>query len=275
MTTSSSYQKHTIKIGPDEIAIHRFTKDYGDIPILLLHGSIENGRIFYTKDGKGLGPFLCDQGFDVFIPDMRGKGESTPPVSRELRHSQTDMILEDIPAYLNKIEELRPFNAIHLGAHSWGGVLLLAYMARFNDKRVKSMVFFGSKRKIYVKSFKKWWMVNVGWDFLGQWATKRKGYFPAADWNYGSENEPALFYQQVHNWVETDSWISEHDGFDYQKELPKITLPPILYLAGVKDKILGNPICVERLMKETGSEQDNEMMLMGKAYGNKVDYIKF
>lgn len=272
MNEAKTYQKHTIQIGEDEIAFHRFTKGDSATPILLLHGSIESGTIFFTKSGKGLAPFLCENGFDVFVPDMRGKGESKPTIAKGHMHTQTQQITEDIPAYLDKIASLRPFTKIHFGAHSWGGVLLLAYLARTKDSRVKSMVFFGTKRKIYVKSLKKFFMVNIGWDWLGQRSAKKKGYFPAKDWKYGSENEPLLFYNQIHDWVGSDAWIDQEDDFDYHQALADFALPPTLYLAGIKDKVLGNPKDVEKLLIETGKDQDAELMLMGKAFGNKVDY---
>jgi len=28
-------------------------------PIVMIHGAIENGKIFYSESGKGLAPFLC------------------------------------------------------------------------------------------------------------------------------------------------------------------------------------------------------------------------
>ncbi|MBL4703275.1 MAG: hypothetical protein JKY54_02065, partial [Flavobacteriales bacterium] len=119
---------------------------------------------------------------------------------------------------------------------------------------------------------RKWYLINFGWDWLGQRATKKRGYFPAKDWKWGSENEPAQFYNQVHHWVKTDDWIDQADGFDYHSALQNMDLPPILYLAGIKDKVLGNPKDVEKLMLETGKHQDTELILMGKAYGNEVDY---
>lgn len=266
------YSKEIIYIGDDEIALHRFCRNPSDTPILLLHGSIESGTIFFTKSGKGLAPFLCREGFDVYIPDMRGKGESLPPVVNGHPHTQSEQIMIDIPAYMDKIASIRSFDRIQFGAHSWGGVLLLSYLARFKDNRVTSMVFFGTKRKIYVKSLRKWYLIDFGWEWMGQRAVKKRGYFPAKDWKYGSENEPAEFYRQVNNWVKRDEWIDELDQFDYHEALQGMNLPPTLYLAGIKDRVLGNPLDVEKLMKETGSHQDAELVLLGKSYGNQVDY---
>lgn len=58
--------------------------------ILMLHGAIENGRIFYrggertdvnAVNRKGLAPFLAAHGFDVFVGELRGRGLSKPLIS--------------------------------------------------------------------------------------------------------------------------------------------------------------------------------------------------
>src|SRR5690554_4435560 len=77
-----------------------------DTPALfLLHGSMEDGKIFYTESGKGLAPFLAENGFDVFIGDLRGKGQSTPLISAENNFSQATAYLEDIPDFLDEIKK--------------------------------------------------------------------------------------------------------------------------------------------------------------------------
>jgi len=64
----------------EKLHLKRFFNDKMGQPVVMLHGSIENGKIFYSSSGKGLAPFLADQGYDVFVPDFRGKGKSTPPI---------------------------------------------------------------------------------------------------------------------------------------------------------------------------------------------------
>ncbi|MFZ3056650.1 MAG: hypothetical protein WA098_07835 [Smithella sp.] len=49
-------------------------------PIFMLHGSVENGRMFYSNTGSsGLGPYSAKYGYDVYVGDLRGRGESKPP----------------------------------------------------------------------------------------------------------------------------------------------------------------------------------------------------
>lgn len=38
--------------------------------VLLLHGAIENGKIFYTEKNKGFAPFLAKNGYNCFVADL-------------------------------------------------------------------------------------------------------------------------------------------------------------------------------------------------------------
>ena len=125
-------------------------------PVLLVHGAIENSRIFYSESGKGLAPFLARHGFDTYSADLRGRGLSEPRISRRSRHGQFESITEEIPAYIEMIRARRGADTPQLWmAHSWGGVLLLAVLARFPEYRklVSGIVFFGTKRSIHVQNW--------------------------------------------------------------------------------------------------------------------------
>ena len=41
-------------------------------PVILLHGSFSNRRVWYSPAGIGVGPYLARLGFDVWIVEMRG-----------------------------------------------------------------------------------------------------------------------------------------------------------------------------------------------------------
>jgi predicted alpha/beta hydrolase len=253
-------------------AMHRFVAGSKGIPVLLIHGSIENARIFYTKKGKGLAPFLANRGFDVFVPDMAGKGHSVPKVSRTFRYSQTDTLEYEIPAYIAYLEKMYPHDEIRLAAHSWGGVLLLSWYAQNGEGyRVGPMVFFGSKRRISVFSAKRFIMLDIMWMLVGMISSAVLGYLPAKALKMGSENEPAALYRDVTRWVYTLNWRDKATGFNYVKALKSMNLPPILYYAGINDHVLGHPADVAKLMNEAGSE-NAQFILLGKHYGNLHDY---
>ncbi|MTI19520.1 alpha/beta fold hydrolase [Fulvivirga sp. RKSG066] len=241
----------------------------------MLHGSIENGRIFYSKSGKGLAPYLAKQGFDVYVADLRGRGNSEPAIDKGHTYNQTDAILGEIPAFLNEIDTLKKGMPIHALAHSWGGVLLLSYIARFNDARIRSMVFFGTKRRIKVINWDRIWRVQILWNKIGHLLIAKHGYLPAVKYGFGSDNEPKEFYRQVKEWAIRGPWIDEQDGFDYANILQNKTVPPTLYLTGANDTHLGHPKDVKRLMLEVGNKPSDTIKIIGKAngYAHNYDHI--
>lgn len=256
----------------DTLWVERFYPAEGGIPVLMVHGSIENGKVFYSSSGKGLAPFLAAAGYDVYVPDLRGKGKSTPRINRRSAFGQYEAITEDIPRLLERIHDLSGGQPIHLMAHSWGGVLLLAWYARFQGTYpVRSMVFFGSKRKIYIRSLKKFLMVDIGWNLLGRASSSLLGYLPAVGLRFGSDNESKKFYRETNHWVYSNAWKDKRDKLDYHKQLQSLVLPPILSLTGVEDDVLGHPNDVQQLLRESGAA-DFRYVTVGKKYGFRHDY---
>jgi len=256
-----------------QTCMHRFSpKDGEGIPVLLIHGSIEDSRIFYSASGKGFAPFLAQAGFDVFVPDLPGKGKSTPKASRDFDHSQQQFIDKDINDYIEHIRKDYPTEKIRLGGHSWGGVLALAWYAKFGSTETTGpMVFFGSKRKLATKSLQRLFMVDLMWSGLGQITTGLSGYLPAKKLGMGSDNEPAKFYLETNKWVHADVWHDQQSGENIAAKLRQKKLPPLLFFAGLKDKVLGNPKDVKRLMAETGSNSAR-FVLLSRENGNAKDY---
>lgn len=263
-----------ISISPTEqLHLYRLYSNPNGPVVFMLHGAIENGRIFYSNDNqRGLGPYLAQQGFDVYIPDLRGRGLSWPKINRHSHHDQTTAITEDIPAFLRKIVELRGDSPQYWVAHSWGGVLLSAYYARFGEYRhvVKSMVYFATKRRVAVWNWPRVFYVDLMWGVVAPLLTKLFGYLPAKAFHLGPDNETRGFQAQCLRWVREKNWIAS-DGFNYAKAISEINLPPILYLAGASDRALGHPEDVCRFMMESGIVS-GRFLVLAKSTGYRHDY---
>lgn len=267
------HEKHFLKVTEnDTICLHRFYSQKGNTPIFMLHGAMENSKIFHSKSKKGFAPYLAKNGYDVFALDMRGKGESHPKVSKQNKQSQTDQILTDIPLCLSKITELTQKESFHFVGHSWGGVLLLAYLARFPKTKVNSSIFFGSKRRVSVLTLRRILYIDIVWNSLGTLLGGIKGYVPFKKMKAGSDDEPYPFFREMNNWVYSRSWKDKKDGFDYKINLSKVSLPPTLYYTGVKDHTLGNQKDVKLLINETGANQTSKFVLLSRSNKNLVDY---
>jgi len=242
--------------------------------VFLLHGSIENARVFYTRNGKGLGPYLASRGFDVYAGDLRGRGDSVPPVSARSTTGQTAAIVEEIPALARAVAERRPGARQHWIAHSWGGVLMAAHLARFPERLplVDSLTCFSTKRVIRITSLAKGLIINLMWDLLGRVSDAFVGYFPARFYRLGSDDESQSFHSDIVRWVRPNApWVDSRDGFDYRAAARRIQYPPTLHLVGCADPFLGHPSDVRAFLLETGATRA-EYRILGKRWGNRRDY---
>jgi len=255
----------------DTLHLKRFCGDPQGTPVFMLHGSVENGRIFYSSSGKGLAPFLAQHGFDVFVADIRGRGLSIPTVNRHSDYGVAECVREEIPAFLREIRRIRNNAPMHWIGHSWGGILLLCYYARsVAPENILSMIFFGSKRRITIGGFKRFLVIDVFYNYIFSFIAWLKGYVDVKLLRVGSDNETKKSRRQTYEWVTNKKWFDE-DGFDYATALSKIELPALLFIAGGNDKVLGNYQDMKLLIEEINQPQA-ELYLASVAHGNLHDY---
>lgn len=261
--------------GGGTLQLTRFRPEHGATraPVLLWHGALASGRAFYSDAGKGLAPWLAKRGHDVAVIDQRGRGRATPVPARGMPFDQTDVIVEEIPAALAAWRELSGAERTHLVAHSWGGVLFAAHLARFPESRagVISQVYLGTKRRVGVHNRQRWLYVDLVWCLAGSALRRIHGYLPARRWGWGAEDEYAGTHRQGADWVRRRNWIDPRDGFDYARALADGGLPATLHLAGAADRALGHPEDVRRFRDECGPHE-NDFRLLGRAAGLSRDY---
>jgi len=254
-----------------KLHLKRIFKNENGKPVFLLHGSIEDGKIFYSKNLKGYAPFLAEQGYDVFVLDMQGRGLSTPTLNKNSEYGQVDVIKTDIPLSLAKIKELKGEVPIYAAAHSWGGVLMLAYLSRF-EHNISKLVLFGSKRRLTVRSWHWFTQIFLGWHLMGRLLILKFGYFPAKKFKIGSDNEPKNHFRQINKWLSPSSkWIDNIDGFNYGEALATKKLPPLLFLTGKNDTLLGHSQDVHLLASEVKKAAIDHWFL-AKSEGFAEDY---
>lgn len=244
----------------------------GGRPVFLIHGSIENGRIFYSRSGKGFAPWLASQGFDVFVADLRGRGKSTPAIGPKVDFGNMENINTDFNLFVNHIRHTTGRTDLIIGTHSWGGVLAHAWFARHGHLAdVKGLFHFGAKRRITVFNTEKLFKLNLGWYFVGGLAVLVKGYLPARELKMGSDNESRGTYRDINLWLKQSRWIDSQDSFDYAEAMKKVGCPPVLSLTGSADHVLGHPTDCQNLLAETHSRRP-EFRVIGTATGHKHNY---
>ncbi|MFC3034766.1 alpha/beta fold hydrolase [Pseudoalteromonas fenneropenaei] len=241
--------------------------------VFFMHGAVENGKIFYTESNKGLAPFLASQGYDCYVADLRGRGLSEPNIAPGHSYGQTESILEDFPCFLAGIKASNGEFPRFWVAHSWGGVLMNSYLARFPEQigQIDACCYFGSKRSLYNRHPQKLLQANLIWYGLAPLYAKKYGFLPAKKLRWGSDDETVKSHRQSMEWAKRKPWVDSDDGFDYSAALRDLALPPILHIAGIKDKALAQPIDIEKFMAESG-KGTQEIRIYGKRHGHSHDY---
>ncbi len=256
-----------------QIHVKSFTPESPKACVFLLHGAIEDGRIFYSRSGKGFAPFLARSGYAVYVIDLRGRGQSTPSINKHSTHGQRESILEDIPAAVDLMQQQHPGTPMFWGAHSWGGVLIMCTLARYQRylKGLHGLLFFGSKRRVQAPTWQKRVHIDLFWNRISFLYTQLFGYLPAARLKLGSDSETRLSHRESVRWVKSQAW-KDDDGFDYRAKLQALNLPPQLHLAGPRDFALGHPVDVRRFQAELGGGPKSRYQLLSRQHGFKHNY---
>ncbi|MGC1510716.1 alpha/beta fold hydrolase [Ketobacter sp. MCCC 1A13808] len=260
--------------GGQQLHLRRLS-DSPDAPaILLLHGLLEDGTVFYSRQGRGLAHFLAEQGYDVFIPDLRGKGRSWPPVSGWARYRVKDAVSQDIPAIVETIFNLKGAFPSYWVGHAWGGVLASSFLARYPSYRssINGLVYFGTRRVAVDRNWSRLIWVDGLWGWLGGMFARFKGYIPGRSLRIGAENEFNDMQQESMSWLNGQPWVDPSDDFDYGKALSEgLDYPPALYFASASDLAFSSPDDVKGFMLEVG-QHNGRLVVLGEGNGNKHDY---
>jgi len=258
----------------DELHLRRVWTDPAGPAVLAVHGAVENGRVFWSPSGRGLAPFLAGRGLDVWVGDLRGRGESRPHLGRGSRFGQAEAITEDLPAMARAVAEARGEPPALWIAHSWGGVLLSSFLLRFPEHRrgVRGVVHFGTKRRVLVRNLHRRLAIDLTWKVACTLVAAVVGYLPARRLRIGSDDETRRSHRDSVRWVrESGAWVDTRDGFDYGAVARTTELPPTLSLAGAADRSLGHPDDVRRFLDESGPGPV-EYRLLARATGHRRDY---
>src|SRR5262245_50630554 len=227
-------------------------------PVLLTHGTFSNAQVC----GK-LSAFLADQGFDSWILELRGHGQSEAGAGRLDFQQMADF---DVPAALEAVRRHTGRPDVFLVGHSGGGLVFLMHLARSPEtcQRVKGLVTLASQATD----------AGAGWRARAKilaFAAMNNvlGYLPGTALGVGPENARRSVMHQWFRWNWTGRWVG-HDGLDYTAALRHIDVPA-LCLAGAGDRFIAPVGGCQRLYDALGS-RDKRLVVCGKSTGFAEDY---
>jgi pimeloyl-ACP methyl ester carboxylesterase len=124
------------------LSIARVAPRYGGSrgAVVLQHGLGANG-IAFSCPGVSLAQHLAESGYDCYVPDLRGAGQSQLPATGWT----IDEYLEyDIPAILAAAQHSSGHALLHWVGHSMGGILMLMYGIERPDAPIARLCTVGS-----------------------------------------------------------------------------------------------------------------------------------
>jgi oxygen-independent coproporphyrinogen-3 oxidase len=242
-----------------ELALTRFSADPDNrVPILLTHGTFSNGAIC-----SRLGAYLAGHGFDAWILELRGRGESQRAIPEPTFEA---FGLLDVPAALGTVRAHSGQQRLFLVGHSGGGLAFLMHLARRPAERqsVGGLVMLASQATEACATLRGRAMIA-----FGSVAETVLGYAPGRALRLGPENEPRGVLRQWFRWNRSRRWIGS-DGFDYLAALPEIAVPTFC-LAGAGDRYIAPVRGCRRLFDALGGD-DKKWAVCARSEGFSEDF---
>jgi len=233
-------------------------------PVILVHGSYSTRSFWVSPKGAGLGAYLANQGFDIWIPELRGHGLS-PKGGDFAKITAEDQIRYDLPAVQEAVFSITKSPAFWVG-HSFGGLFIIAALSMewLRHDRVRSFVTFGSQISLgdrYLKIPPLVWTLSALLRVMGE--------FPAPALGLGPEVESAGTMMETIRWKKFGGRWTNSEGVSYWDGLENITMPALTYAAA--DDKNDPPAGCRKIHKQLGSI-DKMFLVLGKDSGFSKNY---
>ncbi len=284
------------------LALHRYPIPPGlpprRRPVVLCHGLANNRTTLDLIAGGSLARAIADAGFDVWVVELRGHGDSRrgPPGSSPSRRTFDDHVRRDLPALLRRVRDRTGGAGVSWVGHSLGGMVAYAHLGRGGDgidrlvaiaspgdMRRRGLVGAGASLSACVLPFPQVYLRTFG----GAQAALCGGYDPLQlnrsffrKENLSLEERRLLRatalenvsrgeLRQLRRWSNERTFDSLDGVDDYAASLSRIAVPALL-VSGSRDAI-APPDTVEFVHARLGSA-DRTHRVFGRASGDPHDW---
>lgn len=292
-------ERHTVRTADGwNLALYRYRasgEPCHPYPVVMGHGLCGSHFIFDVHEQYSMARALATRGFDVWLVDLRGRGESWPDAGPDdsLQWTFDDFVALDIPAALAFVCELTDTTEAYWVGTEMSGIALYALPLAGTTPHLRGGVTLGSPAVTpahgqvpgvttelpprqgtrYPFSMVK----EVGPILAAQQSEYIESSFRPAniDWvvaaryfRYGVPDECTAVIDQFKEWMATASMRTIDGSIVYSDRLDQFTLP-VLLLAGAHD-LQRPPEGVQATFNAIGST-DKTFVLAGVANGFSVD----
>ncbi len=232
-------------------------------PVILLHGSFSNRRFWYSPKGIGLGAYLARQGFDVWIPEMRGHG-----LSKRNQHYAKNRVADyaryDLPAIGAFVHEQNGQIA-HWVGHSLGATTLAAALGglHLGAEAAASVALFGCQ-----VSRSPWPLKIPLVEWSGRFLLKRFAQLSGPTLKRGPEDEPAGVLIEAMRWNGLFGRFGDAER-DWWKGLADVDVP-LLAVSAAGDQQDPDWAC-RKLFEQVGAEH-RQYLCLGRRQGFTSDF---
>lgn len=259
-----------------QLAAYRYPNRSKGYPVLLVHGLGTNRFDVDFPDSRySIAKFLHKRGFDVWIVELRGTGQSHKPglITRTLSRYLTDwtfddFVFKDLPAVVDYIRKKTGRKKLHWVGHSLGGTLIYAAIETMGNAVCASGVTLGAAMSATAKIGLIKFLLKIDplaerMPFLptrhlarmaapmARWlAPMEDNFFYAIDnvemqmietaLKVAVENVSSPLFLQLHDWYKNNHFRALDRPFSYRDNL-KMIKAPFLVCAGSVDGLTGYP----------------------------------
>lgn len=266
-------QSHNVQVGEHQLELRRCYLEDGGTPLMLFPGFLQTGQVFLPADfdHAGLATFLADRGFDVYLPELRGKGGSWPTINRHSTHGFHEAVCQDIPAHAAALAKLRPDQPQIWFGHGLGSLLMLAAYARMEqlEAPLLGMVHTATGRHCQPVHWRRR-LELFGLRLFAGFNRLNNGYLSASPARE-RRRETTTSWKQWRVWRTATGWLDPVDDFDYEAALADCQLPASLYLACADPDQWSNVKETRAFMQMLG-KHNARLLVVGKSGGNLHDY---
>jgi alpha-beta hydrolase superfamily lysophospholipase len=265
-------------------------------PVMLLHG-LGSGALAFHFPGRSLASYLASRGFDCFVPELRGSGESERPAGS---FDADDYLTLDLPAILHTILGESGAPRLHWIGHSMGGILLFCYGIRDPEASIASGIAIGSSldytrgrsvyarmnlikplaRKLSVFPYGAFahlvaplcGLLTHGPGRMQVWPPNIEPAVARRLYAAGFNSIPMALLESLATTFEASGLRSRDGSVRYAEQASAFKLP-VLLLGGSAD-LQCPPEAVRHTALQLGS-RDRQVRLFGRAHGQADDYAHF